>query len=281
MADYVSSRITTQVMTANEPTDHVWAAGGRKTPNIKPSRVTTTPEEPTRHKDGSKDPVRDQQEIDKELPKAVVDATPKLLTVANLSLKGPIVVTPKCVAAPVVIPEVVNTHKAPAVMPEEPIVVTPTATSTAPPKTAPSANSKETPNATPNETPVAAPTSSIATPRVPVATPRVPVATPRVPAATSVAPDDTPRAHVATSVAPVPSAPVATPTGPVATPRAPVAAPTVRVATSVAPVDTPSAPHAMPKSPTVTTPKSSATDQSANQQQQLVNKVCILCCHNL
>ena len=50
MADYqgvlTNSRITTQVMTANEPTDHVWAAGGRKTSNIQPPRVTT-PEEPT------------------------------------------------------------------------------------------------------------------------------------------------------------------------------------------------------------------------------------------
>ena len=33
-------------MTANEPTDHVWAAGGSKTPNITPPRVTT-PEERT------------------------------------------------------------------------------------------------------------------------------------------------------------------------------------------------------------------------------------------
>ena len=50
MADYqgvlTNSRITTPVMTANEPTDHVLAAGGSKTPNITPPRVTT-PEEPT------------------------------------------------------------------------------------------------------------------------------------------------------------------------------------------------------------------------------------------
>ena len=52
-------------MTANEPTDHVWAAGGRKTPNIQPSRVTT-PEEPI---------------VDK--PDVLTFATPKEPTVAT------------------------------------------------------------------------------------------------------------------------------------------------------------------------------------------------------
>ena len=212
------------------------------------------------NKDGSKHPVRDQQEIDKQLPKAAADATPKVLTFANLSLKEPIVVTPKRVAPPVVFPEAplidVDARKPPAEMPEEPVVATPTATSAAPPKSAPSTIPKETTSATSNETPVTAPNSSILTPIAHVATPRVPVTT-------SVAPDNTPRAHVVTSVAPVgiPSAPGAT---------------------SVAPVDTSSAPHAMPKSPTVTTPKSPAAVPSANQQQQVDNNVCyILCCHYL
>ena len=218
-------------------------------------------------KDGSKHPVRDQQEIDKQLPKAVADATPKVLTFANLSLKEPIVVTPKRVAPPVVIPEAplidVDARKPPAVMAEEPVVATPNATSAAPPKTAPSLIPKGTTNATSNETPVTAPNSSILTPIAHVATPRVPVTT-------SVAPDNTPRAHVVTSVAPV------------GIPSALVAMPSAPGATSVAHVDTPSAPHAMPKSPTVTTPKSPATDPSVNQQQQLDIKVCtILCCHYL
>ena len=218
------------------------------------------------NKDGSKHPVGDQQEIDKQLPKAVADATPKVLTFANLCLKEPIVVTPKRVAPPVVIPEApidIDARKPPAVMPEEPVVETPTATLAAPPKTAPSTIPKETANATSNETPVTAPNSSILTHIAHVATPRVPVTT-------SVAPDNTPRAHVVTSVAPV------------GIPRALVAVPRTPVTTSVAPVDTPSAPHAMPKSPTVTTPKSPATVPSANQQQQMDNKVCyILCCHYL
>ena len=216
------------------------------------------------NKDGSKHPVGDQQEIDKQLPKAAADATPKVLTFANLSLKEPIVVTLKRVAPPVVSPEApidVDARKPPAVMPEEPVVATPTATSAAPPKSAPSTIPKETTSATSNETPVTAPNSSILTPIAHVATPRVPVTT-------SVAPDNTPRAHVVTSVAPV-----GIPSAPVAMPRAPVA-------TSVAPVDTPSAPFVMPKSPTVTTPKSPAAVPSANQQQEVNNKVCyILCCH--
>ena len=45
MADYqgvlTNSRIATQVMTANKPTDHVLAAGDSTTPRV------TTPEEPT------------------------------------------------------------------------------------------------------------------------------------------------------------------------------------------------------------------------------------------
>ena len=148
-------------------------------------------------KDGSKHPVRDQQEIDKQLPKAAADATPEVLTFANISLKEPLVVTPKSVAPPVVIPEALliddDTRKPPAVMPEEPVIATPIVTSAAPPKTAPSTIPKKTPNATPNDTLAAARTSSIATPRAHVATPRAHVATPRVPVAT-------PKVPVATSV---------------------------------------------------------------------------------
>ena len=98
------------------------------------------------------------------------------------------------------------------------------------------------------------------------------------------APVNIPSASVATPTTLVAArrATVAVPRAPVAARRATVAVPRAPGATSVAPVDTPSATHAMRKSSTVTTPKSPATDQSANQQQQVDNKVCyILCCHYL
>ena len=77
MADYqgvvTNSRITTQVMTANEPTDHVLAAGGSKPPRV------TTPEEPT---------VIKPDVLTFATPKEPTVATQEVLTVSMLETSG-------------------------------------------------------------------------------------------------------------------------------------------------------------------------------------------------
>ena len=65
-------------MTVNEPTDHVWAAGGRKTSNIQPSRVTT-PEEPT---------VDEPDVVTFTTPEEPTVATHEVLTVSMLEISG-------------------------------------------------------------------------------------------------------------------------------------------------------------------------------------------------
>ena len=82
MADYqgvlTNSTITTHVMTANETTDHVWAAGGSDTPSIQPPRVTT-PEEPT---------VDKPDVLTFATPEEPTVATHEVLTVSMLEISG-------------------------------------------------------------------------------------------------------------------------------------------------------------------------------------------------
>ena len=68
-----NSRITTQGMTANEPTDHVLAAGGSTTPRV------TTPEEPT---------VIKPDVVTFATPKEPTVVTHEVLTVSMLETSG-------------------------------------------------------------------------------------------------------------------------------------------------------------------------------------------------